>query len=88
MTYRSENSDQYFKLKERARKLAKKSHSIARTLMNCCWCYGAGSVAACTYHIHKLTGEAIKRKVEPLELLPCVCTVGWPDYKQGDDYDG
>ena len=84
--YKSEESDQYFKLKERARKLSEKSHSIAYAIKNCYWCFGAGSVAAATFS--NVRGLPARAKVTPLELLPCVCTVGWPYYGQGDDYDG
>lgn len=86
MTYRSETSDRYFELEERARKLSETSHSIAYAILKCCWCLGAGSVAACTFHNEE--GRSVRRKIEPLELLPCVCTVGWPHYEQGDGYDG
>jgi len=83
---KTEKSDQYFALKERARKLSKKSHSIAYALMKCGFCYGAGSVAA--VHWKNLDGVSTRVILDPLELLPCVCTVGWPYYGQGDGYDG
>lgn len=86
MTYRSEASDQYFDLKERARKLSKTSHSIAYALMKCGFCFGAGSVSAVTFH--NIDGGLVKSILRPLDLLPCVCTVGWPNYGQGDNYDG
>ena len=80
------HSDRYFELKNRAERLAEKSHSIAYALMRCAWCSGAGSVAAATFS--NVKGLCVKATINPLELLPCVCTVGWPHYKQGDDYDG
>jgi len=84
--YRSESSDQYFALKERARKLAKKSHSIAYALMQCVFCYRWGSVVAVTFH--NVGNEAVRRTAKPVEHLSCVCTVGWPYYGEGDNYDG
>lgn len=84
--YKSDISDRYFFLKERAISLAKQSHSIAYALNRCCWCSGAGSVAAAT--MSNVRGMSIRSEIRPLELLPCVCTVGWPHYKQGDNYDG
>ena len=83
---KTEKSDQYFALKERARKLSKTSHSIAYALMKCGFCYGAGSVAAVKWK--NLDGVSTRVILDPLELLPCVCTVGWPHYGQGDNYDG
>ena len=86
MTYKSDKSDRYFALQERAKRLAKKSHSIRYAFNNCYWCVGAGSVAAATFS--NVRGLCVKSIITPLELLPCVCTVGWPNYKQGDGYDG
>jgi hypothetical protein len=83
---RTESSDRYFELKERARKLAEKSHSIAYALTKCGFCYGAGSVAAVDWK--NVDGRTSKVIVKPVEHLPCVCTVGWPFYEQGDGYDG
>lgn len=83
---KTEASDQFFDLKERARKLSKKSHSIAYALMRCGFCYGAGAVRAVIWK--NVDGRSERVMVDPIEHLPCVCTVGWPDYGQGDNYDG
>lgn len=83
---RTEESDRYFALKARARKLAQNSHSIAYALNNCYWCSGVGVVTAAEHKV--VDGRATKVIKSPLEHLPCVCTVGWPHYKQGDGYDG
>lgn len=83
---RNESSDQYFELKERARKLAESSHSIAYSLRNCRFCLGAGSVEAADLEV--IDGRATKVIIKPIVNLPCVCTVGWPYYKQGEGYDG
>ena len=81
MTYRSETSDRYFELKENLKRFADKSLTVARAAMHCGWCFGSGSVRACTFH--NVEGEAERRMVDPTELLPCVCSVGWPYYGQG-----
>jgi len=83
---KTESSDRYFELKERARKLSEKSHSVAYALMRCSFCSGAGSVAAVDWK--NVDGRSTRVVLSPLELLPCVCTVGWPYYEQGEGYDG
>lgn len=78
--YRSKTSDRYFELKERLKELTEKDHTVAYAAMKCGWCFGSGSVRAVTFH--NVKGEAERRMVDPTELLPCVCSVGWPYYGQ------
>ena len=79
--YRSKTSDRYFELKERVMELAKNSRTIATAFRACNFCHGSGSVHAVKHMVED--GEAIRRRFEPTQLLPCVCTVGWPFFGQG-----
>jgi len=74
--YKSKTSDQYFELKERLKRLTETDHTVAYAAMKCGWCYGSGSVHAFK---HGVDG---RKHIKPIELLPCVCSVGWPYYGQ------
>lgn len=76
--YKSKVSDRYFELKERLKKLTESDHTVAYAAMKCGWCFGSGSVRAVTFH--NINGMAERKMIDPTELLPCVCSVGWPYY--------
>ena len=81
--YKSKTSDRYFELQERAINLAKNSRTIAAAQAACNFCYVSGSVYAVKHMVED--GSAIRRRIDPPELLPCVCTVGWPFFGQGGE---
>lgn len=72
--YKTKTSDRYFELQERVMELVKNSRTIATAFRACNFCHVSGSVYA-----RSLAGLVL----DPPELLPCVCTVGWPFFGQG-----
>ncbi len=80
---KTEDSDRYFELQERARKLASRSATIAAAFRGCSFCFGSGSVSAVNHKV--IDGRAVRVMLDPPVLLPCVCTAGWPYFKQGGE---